>query len=158
MSAIEFCERHNLTDMLKLLKLHSQDPPPLFDVYAFGVIELLVAGNAAQLEEARGLMKQIHPLEQAKALRETIEKQGKAIASVNKSIQSLEKKIEQMQTTLREVEKHVTEAEMEEGIHHTQDAQGWESDPSETQDAWGGDPPTHNFDIIVSESELSGPE
>ena len=100
MSVIAFCERHNLSNMLNLLR-HSGPSNRMQEVFALNVLEELLKDDADKSEALRCIRAEIHPVERAARLRakkiaQTVEinhMTNVTIAALRQKIADLEAKV-----------------------------------------------------------------
>ena len=118
---IDFCERNRIMSMHNML-LHVNDP--YAEVHALDVVEDLVAGDDALVQELREMRKVIHPVEQAKAFYAKVKHQDTAVAQLKESIDSLDKIVRDMHRTLskRRVDENETQKD---DNNYMQDAQSY---------------------------------
>jgi hypothetical protein len=122
---IEFCERNHIMCMHKML-CHVKDP--FAEVHALDVLENMVAGDDALLQELRELRKVIHPVEQAKAFYAKMKQQDTAVAQLKESIDSLDKLVQDMRRTLSKIKADENETQKDDYMqdaqpHHVSDSE-----------------------------------
>jgi hypothetical protein len=113
---IAFCERHNLTSMLNLLR-HIGGMNQVREVLAVNVLKQLVADDADKRRELEEICSRVNPVEIRARLRAiNKEREAKILAAQNEK-RALIKEIEQLEAALRQ--KKATPAVAEEE-HETQ--------------------------------------
>ncbi len=102
-SVVAFCERHSLTTMLNFLRHSGPTSGMMQEVFAVDLLEQLLAGDAAKLEELQAIRAQIHPLAKAARHRaafkqfqeERARKENEIIAALRSEIETLRVQLDQ---------------------------------------------------------------
>lgn len=99
---IAFCERHNLTRMLLLLRGFGPMTNAI-EIHALDVIEEIVAGKQDLIDAISEIRRDIHPVEKARKIRAaTLLEQEARINSCEAEIRELNARIERMSAELAE--------------------------------------------------------
>ena len=120
MSVLAFCERHNMSNMLNLLR-SSGPATHMQEVFALNVLEELLAGDADKLEALRSIRAEIHPVEKAAKLRALKKAQQNEINHKKEVIATLHKRISELEAQLEQKRKAQAQA-AQGGAQHAQQA------------------------------------
>jgi uncharacterized protein YukE len=102
-SAVEaFCEKHNLTTMLNLLRYSSSPVNGMQEVFAVDLLGELLAGNQELKTELENLKKQINPLARAAMHRAEFKKFNDDMALKQKEMEKLMGEIKHLKKDLLE--------------------------------------------------------
>ena len=102
-SAVEaFCEKHNLTTMLNLLRYSSSPVNGMQEVFAVDLLGELLAGNQELKTELENLKKQINPLARAAMHRAEFKKFNDDMALKQKEMEKLMGEIKHLNDLLEQ--------------------------------------------------------
>lgn len=102
-SAVEaFCEKHNLTTMLNLLRYSSSPVNGMQEVFAVDLLGELLAGNQELKTELENLKKQINPLARAAMHRAEFKKFNDDMALKQKEMEKLMGEIKHLKDLLEQ--------------------------------------------------------
>jgi hypothetical protein len=98
-SVIDFCERHNQTRMLNLLR-NSGTVTNTMEILALDVLEEIVAGKQDMVDAIKEIKRGIHPVEKARKHHVIVSEQEARLSACNAEIKGLNIRIERMHKEL----------------------------------------------------------